>query len=74
MKKRNSLLHQSVNAILRNDIIAMYNECVKKGYCPIYVKENVKSLSRLYHDLGGNGVSDKLVQELLEMPSSKGAG
>jgi len=67
---RNKVLHESVRAILRNDIISMYSDCIKKGYCPIYVKENVKSLAQPYHDIGGNGVIDKLVLELMEMPTS----
>jgi len=69
--KRNNLLHESVRAILRNDIIGMYSDCKKKGYCPIYVKDNVKSLAKPYHDIGGNGVVDRLVLEMLEMPTSK---
>ena len=69
--RRNNLLHESVRAILRNNIIAMYNDCIKKGYCPIYVKENIKSLAKPYHEMGGNGVADGLVKELLEMPTEK---
>lgn len=69
--KRNHLLHESIRAILRNNIIAMYNDCIKKGYCPIYVKENIKSLAKPYRDMGGNGVADNLVKELLKMPTEK---
>ena len=68
--ERNNLLYESVRAILRNDIINMYSDCKKKGYCPIYVKDNVKSLAKPYHDIGGNGVIDKLVVEMMEMPTS----
>ena len=69
--QRNTLIHDSVQAILRNRIITIYNECLKKGYCPIYVKDDLKSLARPYHDLGGNGVIDKLVIELVEMPTKE---
>ena len=64
-------LHNGVQAILRNEIITIYNEHQRKGYCPIYVKDNVKSLAKPYHDLDGNGVVDKLVDELLLMPTEK---
>lgn len=69
--ERNRILHESVRAMLRNDIITMYSDAQRKGYCPIYVKDNVKTLARPYRDIGGNGVVDKLVDEILAMPTKE---
>jgi len=69
--QRNNAVGEGVQAILRNEIIEQYNKYKDKKYCPIYGKENVKRLYKPYQNLGGNGVIDKLVEELLEMPTER---
>jgi len=69
--KRNNAVGEGVQAILRNEIIEQYNKYKDKGYCPIYAKTNIKNLHKPYKNLGGNGVIDKLVEELLEMSTER---
>ena len=67
--EQNKAVNEGVRAVLSSEIIDKYNHYKDKGYCPIYAKTNIKNLHKPYKDLGGNGVVDKLVDELLEMPT-----
>jgi len=69
--KRNNAVGEGVQAILRNEIIEQYYKYKDKNYCSIYAKENIKRLYKPYQNLGGNGVINKLVEELLEMPTER---
>lgn len=67
--EQNKAVCEGVKAVLSGDIIEKYNHYKEKEYCPIYAKTNIKNLHKPYKDLGGNSVVDKLVEELLEMPT-----
>ncbi len=56
-------------AMLRSQIVQQYNHYIDLGFCPIYAKENVESLYKQYHALGGNGTMTRLYKELLELPT-----
>lgn len=64
-------LKNGMIALLRNEIIRIYEKCEKQSYCPSYMKENVKEMYENYHRLGGNGMITKLVNKLYELPSVK---
>ena len=67
--EQNKAVCEGVKAVLSSDIIEKYNHYKEKEYCPIYAKTHIKNLHKPYKDLGGNSVVDKLVEELLEMPT-----
>lgn len=66
--KKNTALHDGMQALLRDRIIQAYNHYQDKGFCPIYGKENVKRMYDAYHELGGNDVATELKDKLMKMP------
>jgi len=60
-----------VQALLRNEILKIYNEYIERGYCPIYARENVQNMYDKYHALGGNGTVTNLVKKLFELPTER---
>ena len=64
-------LRDGTQALLRNEIIKEYDKYIERGYIPIYAMENVTSLYRAYHALGGNGTITKLMDELKELPTKQ---
>lgn len=70
-KKEQSAIKLGIQALLRDRIIQAYNHYVDKGYCPIYGLDNVQSMYKEYHALGGNGTVTQLVEELKKLPRYK---
>ena len=62
---------QGVVALLRNSIIGLYNNYFELGYLPIYERENLEKMYKEYKALGGNGVIDHLIEELIKLPVTK---
>lgn len=63
-----------MQAILRNDIIDVYNKCVSrdpKPYIRLYEISNVEAMYTQYHALGGNGTVTNLYNDLLALPTEK---
>lgn len=65
-------LQLGVQALLRDRIIQAYNHYKEKGYCPIYGRENIEGLYKQYHALGGNGTITDMMEDLRELPYTKG--
>ena len=59
-------------ALLRNEIVRVFNYQTEAGYCPSYMKENIKELYENYHKLGGNGMVTSMTKTLYELPNEKG--
>lgn len=66
--KKQEVVGKGVQALLRGQIIQLYNHYTEKGYIPIYGLENVTAMYEQYHVLGGNGAVTALVEELKELP------
>lgn len=64
-------LKNGMIALLRNEIIRIYDKQEKLGYCPSYMKENIKEMYENYHKLGGNGMVTKIINKLYELPNVK---
>lgn len=69
MYKRQKAVELGIQALLRAEIIHVYNRYIDRGYCPIYALENVNHMYEQYHALGGNGAVTKLVEDLTELPT-----
>lgn len=69
--EQNKAVCEGVRAVLSSEIIDKYNRYRERECCPIYAKTNIKNLHKPYKNLGGNGVIDKLVDELLEMSTER---
>jgi len=70
-KKRDEAIIDGMRALLRMDILAIYEKCKENGFCTIQDKDNVKNLYVPYSDLQGNGVISKLVTEILDMKTKE---
>lgn len=63
-------LKLGLQALLRSQMIHDYNYWTKKGYAPIYAKENFENVWKQYHSLGANGVMDNIHEEFMELPTN----
>lgn len=64
-----------MRAILRDRIIQAYNHYVhEKGSCPIFARDSTQAMYEAYHALGGNGMVDDLMEDLLDLPTEKREG
>lgn len=71
-RNRNEAIMQGTKALLRSQILNMYNHYEEKEYFPIYARENVEELYRYYELLGGNGTITQLVKKMRELPTNGG--
>lgn len=62
-------LELGVQALLRAEMINTYNTWYKKGYAPIYIKENFENCWTQYHGLGANGVMDDIHNKFMALPT-----
>ncbi len=58
-------------ALLRNEIVRIYESYISLGYCPSYMKENVNKMYESYHKLGGNGMVTTMVNDLFKLPNER---
>lgn len=71
-RHREDAVAQGVQALLRNEVIRIYNHSIDRGgICPIYERESVMSMYGAYHALGGNGTITELVDKLQKMPTER---
>ncbi len=59
-----------VQAQLRSQMIADYNEWSEKGYAPIYVRDNFENNWNRYEALGENGVMSDIHDRFMELPTA----
>lgn len=71
IKSDNDAVKLGVQAMLRSDMINMYNKYNDKGYAPIYVKDNFENVWTQYHALGANGVMDGIHEQFLALPTEQ---
>lgn len=58
----------ALQASLRDSILNIYNESMKKGYITMYGKENLAKLFEQYKNLGGNSFIFECCHELNNLP------
>lgn len=68
-KAENDAMKLAVQALLRSQMINDYNRWKKKGYAPVYVKDNFENCWSQYHSLGANGVMDEIHRQFLTLPT-----
>lgn len=57
-------LKNRLKALLRNEIVRIYETYSKLGYCPSYMKENANEIYLNYHKLKGNGLATSMINEM----------
>ena len=68
---RNAAVEKGVQALLRANIIQIYNKYIDRGEIPIYERENIEHLYAEYKTLGGNGVVESLIEKLEGLPTPR---
>lgn len=68
-KLESDAIKLGIQALLRGNIITLYNKYMEKGYMPIYERENLEHLTTEYYALNGNGVVHSLVEKLDKLPT-----
>lgn len=66
-KEKEQSLELGLQALLRAQMIEMYNHAKEKGYARIYEKENFENCYVQYHKLGANGVMTQIHDEYMAM-------
>lgn len=62
-------LKNGLKALLRNEIVRIYETYSKLGYCPSYMKENVNEIYMNYRRLKGNGFASRMIEEIYILPN-----
>lgn len=62
-------LKNGLKALLRNEIVRIYETYSRLGYCPSYMKENVNEIYINYHKLKGNGMATSMINAINELPN-----
>lgn len=68
---RQHAVEKGVQALLRAEIIRIYNKYIEKRSIPIYERENLEHLYAEYKALGGNGVIEDLIDKLRDLPTPR---
>lgn len=69
--KRVKALCLGVQAVLRAQMIDMYNKYSEMGYAPIYAKQNFENCWINYEALGANGVMSNIRTQFMNLPDNK---
>lgn len=59
---------KGTQALLRSEMISMWNKYSERDGVPIYVKENFENCWQQYHSLGANGVMDGIHDDFMALP------
>lgn len=73
-EKQNAMIKLLCDAeltIIRIQLIHAHEKYMLKGWMPIYAKENLREMYRVYHELGGNGLMTKFYEEMINLPEFK---
>jgi len=64
-------LSLGVQALLRAQMVNDYNHYVKKGWAPLYARENFENCWIQYERLGKNGVMKDIREKFLRLPTEQ---
>jgi len=67
-KKRNILLDKASMLNLRMTILRECNHYIEKGFAPYYAVQSIDEMYGIYHELGGNGGIESLMEDFKRLP------
>lgn len=67
------IMKEATIASTRNDLTAIYNHAIEKGYIGDYDRENFEKMYKVYSDLGGNSYIHEVHDQILKMPTRAAA-
>lgn len=62
-------LKNGLKALLKNEIIRIYEKYMELGYCPNYMKDNISEIYKNYQHFEGDRFAKNMVDELYKLPS-----
>lgn len=65
------LVKESLQALLRNELVQSSEKFTKAGFVDIPNKQNFENMYSKYHQLGKNGVMDTIHDTVMHLPSEK---
>lgn len=68
-KEEQDAVRAGLQALLRAQIIDMYERYSEKGYAPIYVRDSFENVYKQYEKLGENGVITDIHVKFLQLPT-----
>ena len=71
LKAEMTALKAGTQAVLRNNLIELYDKYYHDGHAPVYIKDNFENLYKQYHALGANGVMDNYYQNFINLPTER---
>ena len=71
LKLEMAALKAGTQAVLRNNLIELYDRYYHEGHAPTYIKDNFENLYNQYHALGANGVMDVYYTNFVNLPTEK---
>lgn len=71
LRKQNEALKLGVQALLRAKMISEFNEWSKKGYVPIWARQNFENMWIHYEALGQNGVMLDIHDRFMALPTTQ---
>ena len=60
-----------LKALLRTEIVRIYETYSILGYCPSYMKKNASEIYLNYHKLKGNGLASSMIEEIYKLPTKE---
>jgi len=73
-RKEDAAINDGLKSLLRGDIIRCHDKYIDRQYCPIYAREALEKEYVAYHNLGGNGVVTRLMEDIRALPTEKKEG
>ena len=65
------LVKESLQALLRNELVQSSEKFIKAGFVDIPNKQNFENMYSKYHLLGQNGVMDTIRCNVMQLPTEK---
>lgn len=62
-------LRNGLEALLKNEIVRIYETYSKLGYCPSYMKENANEIYVNYNRLKRNDMATSMINEIYKLPN-----
>ena len=62
-------LRNGLEALLKNEIVRIYETYSKLGYCPSYMKENANEIYVNYNKLKRNDMATSMINALYKLPN-----
>ncbi len=67
------IMKEATMASARNDLTAIYNNAIEKGFIGDYDRENFEKMYKVYIELGGNSYIHEVHDQIMKMPSRTAA-